>query len=279
MSSTLTARISALNIYPVKSCAGVALQQSRLSATGLQNDRRWMLVKPDGYFLTQRELPRMALITPELKGDGIMLNAPGMPAIHVAGMSESHIREVVIWRDCCLAFDEGDIVAEWLSAFLQHTVRLVRFNDERNRNSSRDWTGEVAAPNHFTDGFPILVISVASLDDLNSRLKNPLAMNRFRPNIVIDGVDAYTEDRVDEIRGQEFCLKLVKPCARCKITTTNQETGIVEGDEPLLTLVQYRRNLQLKGVVFGQNAIIVSGTGTTVSVGESVSLSLHAITQ
>lgn len=272
-------RISALNIFPVKSCAGIAVQQSRLTATGLEHDRRWMFIKPDGHFLTQREFPRMALIKPALREQGIELAAPGMPLLMVRGDDESLVREVAIWRDCCYAFDEGDEAAQWASEFLQASVRLVRFNDAHQRLSSRQWTGELQAPNHFTDGYPILVISTASLDDLNSRLSVPLVMNRFRPNVVIEAVTPYLEDTIDELRCDEFALRLVKPCIRCKITTTNQDTGVVEGDEPLLTLLQYRRSLELKGVAFGQNAVILSGTGGTVSVGQSLSFTLRDISR
>ena len=273
--SLFAPRIGALNIYPIKSCAGIAVQQARLSATGLEHDRRWMLIKPDGYFLTQREAPRLALIKPVLMNGGVRLSAPGKTGIEVAGTDESHSREVAIWRDVCLAFDEGDAVAEWFSAFLQQPVRMVRFNDERARISNRQWTGERTAENHFSDGYPILVISTASLTDLNLRLAKPLSMNRFRPNIVIEGVAAYAEDQVDEMRGDGFCVKLVKPCTRCKITTTNQETGMVEGEDPLLTLARYRRSLELKGVIFGQNAIILAGIGNTVSVGQSLLLTMR----
>ncbi len=269
------ATISALNIYPVKSCAGIALQQARLCETGLEHDRRWMLVRPDGSFVTQRDLPRMALIQPTLHEQGLVLNAPTMPPLHVSGLNQSHSMQVSIWRDLCLAWDEGTAAAEWFSSFLQQTLRLVRFNDERMRLSNRDWTGALRAPNHFTDGFPIMIISNSSLADLNSRLAVPLPMNRFRPNIVIDGVDPYFEDDVDELRNGEVCLRLVKPCTRCKITTTNQDTGMVEGEEPLRTLTTYRRALRLKGLIFGQNAVIVIGEGATLRVGEKMTLTMQ----
>lgn len=275
MSERPVATVAELNIYPVKSCAGISLQEARIVETGLEHDRRWMVIKPDGYFATQREFPRMALIKPSLHEQGLVLNAPGMPPLHVAGVDQSQPREVAIWRDCCLAYDEGDQVAQWFSLFLQHPARLVRFNDERMRLSSRDWTGALRAPNRFSDGYPILVVSAASLADLNSRLTSPLPMNRFRPNIVIDGVTPYIEDTVDELRNGEVCLRLVKPCTRCKITTTNQETGVVEGDEPLLTLAKYRRSLQLKGVTFGYNAVIVIGEDSILRVGGKMVLTMQ----
>jgi uncharacterized protein YcbX len=269
------ATITALNVYPVKSCAGIALQQVRIGETGLEHDRRWMVVGPDGHFVTQRELPRMALIQPSLHESGIILNAPTMPPLHVSGLDQSRSMQVAIWRDVCLAWDEGEDIAEWFSRFLQQPLRLVRFNDERMRLSNRDWTGALRAPNHFSDGFPIMIISASSLADLNSRLAVPLPTSRFRPNIVIDGIDPYFEDEVDELRNGEVCLRLVKPCTRCKITTTNQNTGVVEGNEPLLTLATYRRDLRLKGVTFGQNAVIVIGEGATLRVGERMALTMQ----
>lgn len=274
MSQLTVATIRSLTIYPVKSCGGIALSQARLCSTGLEHDRRWMLVKSDGYFATQRELPKMALIQPQLQDQGIVVTAPGMPNLSVSGVNTSRSIEVGIWRDLCLAFDEGDDAADWFSTYLQQSLRLVRFNDERLRLSSRDWTGELQAPNHFSDGYPILIISAASLADLNERLIHPLPMNRFRPNIVIQDVDAYGEDRIDEMRIDEICLRLVKPCTRCKITTTNQETAVVEGDEPLLALTKYRRDLKLKGVTFGQNTVIVSGLGQSLRVGDQLGVTL-----
>lgn len=272
MTQLSIATISEINIYPVKSCAGIALQHARLSETGFEHDRRWMLVKPDQHFVTQRDLPRLALIKPLLHEQGVVLHAPEMPSLFVTGMDVSRRVEVAIWRDCCLAYDEGDEAAEWFSTFIQQPLRLVRFNDERMRLSNRDWTGALRAPNHFSDGYPILVASASSLADLNSRLSSPLPMNRFRPNLVIDGVAPYIEDDVDELRNGEVCLRLVKPSTRCKITTTNQQTGVVEGDEPLRTLAKYRHDLQLKGVTFGYNTVIVIGEGATLQVGQKMSL-------
>jgi len=269
--------VGALHVYPIKSCAGTSLQRALLTETGLQHDRRWMLVKPDGYFVTQRELPKLALIHPRIKEQGVEVHAPNMPVLNVQGTRTAVSKEVAIWRDLCLAFDEGDEAAEWFSEFLRVPLRLVRFNDERARHSNRDWTGELQAANHFTDGYPILIISTASLADLNSRLQVTLPMNRFRPNIVIEDVEPYLEDAAEELRRDDLSLRLVKPCTRCKITTTNQDTGEVEGDEPLLALGKYRRSLALKGVLFGQNAVIARGVGATVNVGDHFDVILRPV--
>lgn len=266
-----SATIAELNIYPVKSCGGIALQRAQLGATGLQGDRRWMLVNAQQRFVTQRELPRMALLKPRLDGIGLVLTAPDMPPLQVPGTATAGVM-VSVWRDQCTAFDEGDAAADWLSAFLHQPVRLVRFDAAQRRLSNRDWTGDVEAPNQFSDGYPILAISNASLADLNNRLPQPLPMNRFRPNLVLDGVQAYDEDRIHELHAGAVRLRIVKPCTRCKITTTDQSTGIAQPPEPLNTLRGYRWNAQLKGVLFGQNVVIVDGVGTELRVGQELEL-------
>lgn len=266
------ASITGLYIYPVKSCAGVALDQATLSATGLDNDRLWMIVDERGRFITQREQSRLALIRPQLHDGVLQLDAPNMSSLVLDVQAVGTSVEVTVWRDRCVAFDAGEIAAQWLSDFLNKPVRLVRFDDSQPRPSNRDWTGNDTALNHFSDGFPILIISQASLDDLNTRLPTPLPMNRFRPNIVIDGVAAYGEDEVHELSAAALRLRTVKPCTRCKITTTDQATGIAVGTEPLATLMKYRRSLELKGVVFGQNVIGISGIGSTLRVGQELAV-------
>jgi uncharacterized protein len=148
----------------------------------------------------------------------------------------------------------------------------VRFDPAQRRLSERDWTGQYQAENRFSDGFPLLALSAASLADLNSRLAVRLPMNRFRPNIVLEGLSPYDEDRIDELCGAGVRLKLVKACTRCRITATNQNTGELEGDEPLRTLRTYRYDAQLHGVCFGQNAIVVEGNGATLRRGELLAI-------
>lgn len=267
--------ISGLFVYPVKSCGGIALSQTQLSATGFNADRRWMLVNDQGRFVTQREQSRLALVTPTLQGEGVSVAAPGMPSLVVAGTSQAQPCLVTVWKDRCQAYDEGDAVAAWFSEFLDQPTRMVRFDDAQPRLSNRDWTGEVQALNRFSDGFPLLVISTASLADLNSRLPVALPMNRFRPNLVVDGLPAYGEDNVHELHAGDARLRIVKPCTRCKITTTDQTTGISQGMEPLNTLRGYRHDAALRGVTFGQNAIIVAGVGTQLRIGQQLEVFWH----
>lgn len=269
----MTVRIEALNIYPIKSCKGIALSSANLTDTGFAQDRRWMLVNPSGRFLTQRELPRMALVEVALAADSIRLSASDVAPLEVSTRGRHAHQTVTVWRDTLQALDEGDAAAEWCSSFLGMPVRLVRFDPEARRVCNREWTGEVEALNMFSDGYSILLISEASLADLNSRLPTgvgPLPMNRFRPNIVVSGLDAYGEDRIHELRGNGIRLRVVKPCVRCSITTTDQSIGVAKGDEPLRTLKSYRWNAELRGVCFGQNAITIDGVGNALSVGQEL---------
>jgi uncharacterized protein YcbX len=159
---------------------------------------------------------------------------------------------------------------------LGRACRLVRFDPTHRRLSAREWTGEVEAENRFTDGFPMLAVSASSLADLNRRLARPLPVNRFRPNILLDGLPPYAEDRIDELCGAGLRLKLVKPCTRCRITLTNQDTGELEGDEPLRTLRGYRYDAGLHGVCFGQNIVVVEGVGARLRRGQRLQVRWRA---
>jgi uncharacterized protein YcbX len=265
----MTATLTDLNIYPVKSCRGIALQHARLAPTGLGDDRHWMLVRPNGRFITQREYPRMALISTQVSDDALTLGAPYMANLRVARNGAGETRDVTVWKFDGRGVDCGDAAATWVSQYLETPLRLVRFDVDTPRVCSPEWTGDTRAVTEFADGYPILVISRASLAELNSRLPKALPMERFRPNIVIDGVGAYDEDRMHELRAGPVTLRIVKPCMRCSITTTDQQQGIVDGVEPLQTLKGYRYNKELRGVGFGQNVIVVSGAGETLRVGQT----------
>lgn len=267
-----SARIAALHCYPVKSAAGLELEQALLTPAGFEDDRRWMLVTNAGRFITQREVPRLALLKPRLSPSALLLAAPQLPEISIALSRQGQRRAVSVWQDHCEAFDEGDEAATWLYAFLGLACRLVRFDPAQRRLSERAWTGPYQAENRFSDGFPILALNAASLTDLNSRLAARLPVNRFRPNIVLEDLQPYDEDRIDELYGAGVRLKLVKACTRCRITVTNQDTGELEGDEPLRTLRTYRYDAQLHGVCFGQNAIVAEGSGATLRRGQLLAI-------
>lgn len=265
--SDLDIRLSSVHVHPVKSCAGVAVDEALLIETGLEFDRAWMLVDADGEFVSQRELPRMALVQPALRQLDMLLRAPGMLALHIAyDRVEAPVR-VRVWNDEVAAFDMGDLAAQWFTDFLGRRLRMVRFDPEQKRLSNKRWTGDIDAENTFSDGYPLLVASTASLDELNRRLaaagQAAVGMNRFRPNLVLDGLDAHGEDHLDEITFDTaegpVRLKLVKPCARCPIPDVDPataETGHAVTD----TLATYRADARLDGALtFGMNAVIVSG--------------------
>jgi uncharacterized protein YcbX len=269
-------KITALNVYPVKSCKGVALDVARIGVKGIDHDREWLIARPDGKFVTQRELPRLALIEPQLTDASLRLSAPGMEALEVDSALERNPVDVTCWGDRCRGFDAGVDAERWLDAFLGEPHRLIRFDPAHKRPAKQQWTQGIEALNQFSDGFPFLVISQASLDELNRRLHAPLPMNRFRPNIVIEGVPPFGEDQIHELRSGDVVLRVAKPCTRCAITTTDQTRGARDGDEPLRTLRSFRFSRELKGVLFGQNVILVSGAGAQLQVGQSLEATMSS---
>ena len=276
-SPEITARVERLFVYPIKSCAGVELGEAVLTETGLDLDRAWMVVDQRGEFVTQRELPRMALIRPQLKVHEVVLRAPGMLALHLQIDAVEEPAQVRIWGDLVSAYDMGPIAAQWFSDFLGRPLRLVRFDPEHRRLSSPQWTDGVDAPNQFSDGFPLLVLSQASLDLFNEKLSSsghaPVGMERFRPNLVLSGLDAHDEDRVALLEisaAVPVLLKPVKPCSRCPIPDIDPGTAEID---PAVgrTLRSYRSNERLNGAVsFGMNLIILQGVDQTLKAGQSV---------
>ena len=310
--NTLQATIAQLWVYPIKSCAGILSAQAELTHTGLAWDRAFMLVDAHGEMVTQRDLPRMALIQPELNtAPDVMhmtVRAAGMPELvlplvplpQVNGMQwqlERQLRgpvaqrmKVRVWDDEVPAFDMGDAASQWFTQFLDTatqpsfgTLRLVRFDTSHARVASRTWTQSHTALNQFSDGFPILVASIASLNMLNQRLqakgKPPVDMRRFRANVVLTGTEAHDEDRVAQLQvttaspnGQQsdVVLKLVKPCPRCPIPNIDPDTAQSDtavGD----TLQGYRQDPRLDGkITFGMNAMALHGEGEVLRVGQQV---------
>ena len=262
--------ISSLHLYPVKSCRGIAVAEAVVTAAGLEHDREWMVVTPQGRFLTQREEPRLALVATALGPEGLTLANDRAGCIAVPLDQRGEARDVTVWRDRCVGLDQGDEAARWLTDLLGRAARLVRFAAGQRRPSDPAWTGDVDAQNRFSDGFAILALSLASLADLNSRLARPLPVDRFRPNLVLDGLPPYGEDALGDLVAGALRLRRVKPCTRCSITTTDQQTGRVDGDEPLATLRTYRWDPALRGVCFGQNLIVVAGAGARLRVGDTL---------
>jgi len=274
------AKLTHLLIYPIKSCAGIAVRSATVFESGLSafgvHDREWMLVTEDGRFLTQREHPRMALIRPLPEGDTLCVHAPGMDELKLplAWDETAPKRTVTIWDDTVDAADCGAAAAAWFSAALGSPCRLVRFHRDVVRPTSTKWTNGVPAKTHFADGYPLLLIGQASLDDLNSRLaaagRRPLPMDRFRPNLVVDGLDPCEEDFLATLTVGGVEIRPVKPCARCPIPSIDQATGI-PGPDPLDILQTYRANPRMDGAVcFGMNCIVVAGAGRELHLGQEL---------
>jgi len=257
--------VSSLHIYPVKSCRGIDLDRSEVVQTGFRHDRRWMVVGADGTFLSQRSHPALARINTRIERGCLVLQTADRPPLEIAVDAESGAhRSVAIWKDICDAVSEGRESAAWLSAFLGLPCELVRLPETSIRQVDPAFAavGDRVA---FADGFPFLLISRASVDELNRRLSTPVPADRFRANIIIDGCDAHAEDRWSKlaIGGIEF--RVAKACARCVVITTDQREGS-RTPEPLRTLAGYRS--ENDRVLFGQN-LVHRGTGV-VSVGDEV---------
>lgn len=273
--------VDQLWIHPVKSCAGLAVPSARLLSTGLEWDRAWMVVDCEGTFVSQRELPGMALIRPALQADGLVLSAPDMPVLRLPLHVGGPMRRVRVWKDDVQAHDMGDVAACWFSDWARHqpsiptrlrSLRLVRSDPAQPRWSSLRWTRGLQVPNLFGDGFPLLVTSVASIQGLNARLEAAgmpaVDVRRMRPNLVLAGVDEHDEDRLDAVWldalpavsnpmlsvSLRVELALTKPCARCPVPDVNPDTGLPDAGVGKV-LQTYRHDPRLEGAVtFGMNA-------------------------
>ncbi|CAN5351989.1 MOSC domain-containing protein [soil metagenome] len=262
----MTGILVSAHVYPVKSCAGASVPAAEVTLRGLRHDRSFGLADPDGKIRTQREARRLALARPDLSAldRGILtVTAPDRPDLREQIVYDGVRHLVRIWGDTVPVVDQGDEAADWFTTLTGSPCRLVRLPDDHVRAvDERFGAGEVS----LADGFPLLLTSTASLADLQARIGRALPMDRFRPNLVIDGWDEpFVEDTVTRLAVGEMTFELVKPCGRCVITTTDQATA-ERGHEPLATLATYRRGEF--GLHFGQNAVPV-GTGT-VRVGDPV---------
>jgi len=258
--------LSALHIYPVKSCRGHSIPAATLDEFGLVGDRRFMVVSAeDGIFLTQRTAPRMALIETMLTAESLTLSSPGRGEVTVPLTESAGVRRVTVWKSTTSADDCGDEPAEWLTEFLGWPLRLVRMGGTYQRPIVKPAArpGDVVS---FADAYPLLITSEASLADLNDRLQEagaePVPMNRFRPNIVVAGCPPFAEDAWTQVKVGATVLRNAGPCARCIVTTTDQLTA-QRGKEPLKTLATYRRDAEdPTDVNFGSNYIHETKSGT-----------------
>jgi len=266
--------VTGLFVYPVKSCRGHSLASAEVDAWGFVGDRRYMVVSPDGQFFTQRTLPRMALIDTELTANGLTLGSPNHGEVHIAASENYGTKQVTVWKNTVFAEECGDDAAEWLTRFLGTPARLVRMgpNFDRPVKPSKAKLGDIVT---FADAFPFLILSEESLADLNDRIVasggEPVPMDRFRPNLVIRAGAPFIEDTWSRFRIGDVVFRNGGPCARCIVTTTDQQTG-ERGKEPLKTLAMYRRDpAEPTDVNFGINLIHETKRGT-IRVGDALML-------
>lgn len=285
-------RLSEINIYPVKSLKGIALSEALVEKRGLRFDRRWMLTDREGMFFTQRETPKMAVVSVAVDGNGLIASAPGVEPISISSEPDSGERmRVTVWDSVVDAVSYRGAVSEWFSDVLERNCRLVLMSESSERHvGERFDTGDDTVS--FADGYPLLLIGEGSLAELNERLhdryrdeefgeKLPLPMNRFRPNVVVEGSDPFAEDRWARVKIGEALFRVVKPCARCVITTIDQSRGEFDGKEPLKMLASFRAakiafpktfesfGHQPNYALFGENLIPVN-PGAVIRIGDEV---------
>ena len=279
------AQITDLFIYPVKSLKGIALNESMTALRGLQYDREWMVTTSDYEFITQREIPLMSMIEVSIDLDALTLSSKNNTKFQVPLLSSNtNVIKASVWGDICDAYDEGDDVSLWLTSLLgqykSKSLRLVRYSSQGIRPVPAKYLNGVEAQSAFSDQFPYLITSWESLEKLNKGLiKNGsqvAEMDRFRPNIVVKGIDNLekktSQNLLCQKSGYDFGLR--KPCKRCKIITINQNDGKIDNPkEPLATLTSLRFSDEIKGAFFGQNAILLSNKNYILKVGDELSIS------
>jgi uncharacterized protein YcbX len=270
-----SALLSEIWVYPVKSCAGVSLRQSALTETGLEWDRTWMVVNAQGRMVSQRQVPAMALMETRFRTGDVVLRAPGMLALHLALDQAEGPARVTVHGQEMPAYDMGDLAAQWVSDYLSQTpegqalgpLRLTRFDPDHQRPSDPDWSQGHVGLNTFSDGFPLLVVSAASMMEFNRRAQAlgqvESDIRRFRPNLVLSGLLPHQEDQLKHLRLHTpqgpIEISLVKPCVRCSIPDVNPTTG--QKDQwALPVLKDYRRDPRMNSALtFGMNAIVTQG--------------------
>lgn len=257
--------VSDLYYYPIKSCAGTRVESAAVTRHGLANDRMLMVVRADGKCMTQRELPQMCLIEPRVSENQISLKAPGMPEFDFSPTQAGSSVTTEVWGDDVRGIVQSADVNDWLSSYLKSHVQLVAFDEEFERKVDSDFAVAETDVVGFADGFSMLLVSAGSLEHLNAKLDAPVGMNRFRPNIVVNGCDPHAEDTWKELMVGDVAMSGVKPCARCTVVGVEQTTG-EPGSQPTAVLAEYRRFK--KGVMFGMN-MIHHATGR-ISIGDQI---------
>jgi uncharacterized protein YcbX len=246
------------------------VEHAEIGSAGLPFDRQWILVDEHGNMLTQRQNANLALIRPTVQADGTLtLTAPGMPSLTVASQTDAPSVAITVWESDCGGHDQGDEAAAWVQKYLRKPARLFRADMNALRKARSNSAPGMEATVAFADGFPVLVVSTESLDDLNTKLRTPIPMNRFRPSIVVQGLGAYAEDTPQQLQIGDVRLRFAHHCSRCVITTIDQATATMRGPEPLKTLNTYRN--RDGEVMFGSYYVVE--TPGRISVGTPVTVS------
>lgn len=257
--------ISDLFVYPVKSCAGVRMSEVVIVPTGFQFDRNWMVIDADDAFVTQREYPKLALVTPRLDNGGVTLSAPGMTELHVSANGGGEPITIILFGEKHGAMSTTAVADAWFSRYLGGTFRLAKCDPQTLRQGGVQYPQRDVAPTSFVDNYGILVVSQASHATLNQKLTESVPMNRFRPNIVLTGIDEHDEDYFTEARCGDVTLRFVNPCYRCTMTSIDQQSGM-PGVDVLPVLQTYRYDAVAKGVKFGAYAAVSRGVGARLCV-------------
>lgn len=258
--------LAEIHVYPVKSCRGIPLSEARVTASGIEWDRRWMFVDAAGTFISQRTHPQLARIETRLADDAVELDGPEAGVLRLPFAEHGRATAVRVWKDHCEALDAGPEAAQWARTAAGADVRLVRAGRITERHANPQFAGSTHAPMGFADAYPILVVNLASLEELNRRMPEPIPIGRFRPNLVLEGLEPFAEDHIDTIVIGELTLRLVKACTRCIVTSTDQQSGRRSTD-PLPVLRQFRFDRALLGVTFGENAVVERGAGARIQRG------------
>ncbi|MEO9483044.1 MAG: MOSC N-terminal beta barrel domain-containing protein [Ekhidna sp.] len=261
-------KVSALYIYPIKSLQGISLQEAEVLERGFKHDRRWMLVNQENVLITQRTHPQFSQVGITLTDTGILAKYGNLSDLEIPLiLTDQAVIDVMVWNDQVQALEAPERISEWFSAIAMEPCKLVFMPEDSSRpvNPLRAVNGENVS---FADGYPYLILGQSSLDDLNSRMDVDLPMNRFRPNIVVEGGEAYEEDRWTDVQIGGVKFHVTHPCKRCVFTTIDQETGS-KGVEPMKTLATYRR--VGKEVIFGVNTLALSKG--RIKVGDEILLS------
>ena len=264
--------LSEIWIYPIKSLGGISLDAATVLQRGLEHDRRWMLVDEQGLFLSQRTTPELALFNTAIEGTHLVIshksNSHEAVKIDLFPVFPAASKKctAVVWEDSVESYEVGAAVSDWFSTILDRKVRLVYMPEDSTRQVDPKYavtTGDITS---FSDGFPYLIISQLSLDDLNARMASPITIKRFRPNFVFTGGAAYQEETFKHFKIGSVSFFGTNACERCVLTTVDPETGVIAGKEPLFTLSKYKRSG--KNVIFGQN--VIATTLGKIKVGNEI---------